>query len=376
MFGKRFDLFTLLGFRVSIDTSWFFLAVLVTWSFATGVFPAWNPSLSTVTYWLMGAAGAVGFFLSIVTHELAHSIVARRHGVAMRGITLFIFGGVAEMTDEPPSAQAEFRVAIAGPLSSTVIALACLVAARAARTLEWPVPIEGVFFNLGVINGVLVLFNLIPAFPLDGGRVLRSALWSWKKNLTWATFITSRIGVGFSYALMGWGVLRVIDGDHIGGIWSFLIGLFLRGAANMSYQQIAVRRSLEGESVRRFMRTDPITAPADISIENLVQNYVYHYHYKMFPVVEGESLLGCIRTSEIKQIPRDEWGRYTVRDVTIPVCEENSVVPDVAAARALAKMRQSGTSRLLVIENGRLAGVITLRDLLAYLSLKIELEQR
>ena len=376
MFGKRFHLFTLLGFRVSIDTSWFFLVVLVTWSFATGVFPAWNPSLSTTTYWLMGAAGALGFFLSIVLHELAHSIVARRHGVAMRGITLFIFGGVAEMTDEPPSARAEFRVAIAGPLASTVIALVCLLAARWGRNLEWPVPLVGVFFNLGVINVVLVVFNLIPAFPLDGGRVLRSALWNWKRNLTWATFITSRIGVGFSYALMGWGVLRVIEGDHVGGIWSVLIGLFLRGAANMSYQQVVLRRSLEGETVRRFMRTNPITTPPDISIEDLVQNYIYHYHYKMFPVVDGENLLGCIRTREIKQVPREQWSSHRVRDLTLRVCEENSISPDAAATAALAKMHRSGTSRLLVIENGRLAGIITLKDLLNYLSLKFELEHR
>ena len=376
MFGRRFDLFTLLGFRVRVDTSWFFLAVLVTWSLATGVFPAWHASLAPVTYWLMGAGAALGFFLSIITHELAHSVVARRNGVVMRGITLFVFGGVAEMTDEPPSARAELRVALAGPVASAITALVFLFVARAGKGFEWPDPLRGVFFYLGVINGALVLFNLIPAFPLDGGRVLRSVLWSWKKDLAWATFVTSRIGVGFSYVLMGVGVWSVINGGYIGGIWYFLIGLFLRGAANMSYQQVVMRRSLEGETVRRFMRTNPVTAPAHISVEALVQDFVYHHHYKMFPVVDGEELLGCIRTRDIKEVPREEWGARTVRELTAPVCEDNSIAPEAAALEALSKMNRSETSRLLVVEDGKLLGVITLKDLLKYLSLKMELEPR
>jgi Zn-dependent protease len=376
MFGKRFDLFTLLGFRVRIDTSWLLLAVLVTWSLATGVFPRWHGELSPVTYWLMGAAAALGLFLSFVVHEFAHSMVARRHGVVMRGITLFIFGGVAEMADETPSARAEFRVAVAGPIASALIAAVFLAAARLGDALGWPVPLLGVIFYVGMINGALVVFNLIPAFPLDGGRILRSALWSWRKDLAWATFVSSRIGVGFSYVLMAVGVWSVISGNYIGGIWYFLIGLFLRGAANTSYRQVVFRRSLEGETVRRFMRADPVTVPADLSIEKLVQDHVYHYHFKMFPVVEAGNLLGCVRTREIRDVPREEWASRSVRELTIPVCDENSISPEAAATEALAKMNRSETSRLLVVENGDLVGVITLKDLLKYLSLKIELEPR
>ena len=376
MFGRRFDLFTLFGFSVRLDASWFLLAILVTWSLATDVFPTWYPDLSPVTHWLMGAAGAVGLFFSIVFHELSHSLVARRHGVVMRGITLFVFGGVAEMTDEPPSARAEFRVAVAGPIASIVIASVCFAVAHAGSKIGWPDPFVGVFKYFALINGVLVLFNLIPAFPLDGGRVLRSALWSWKKNLPWATFVTSRIGVGFSFVLMGVGVVSAITGNIVGGIWYFLIGMFLRGAANMSYRQIVVRRSFEGETVRRFMRASPVTAPGDISIERLVEDYIYRYHYKMFPVLDGDRLLGCIRTREIKDVPRESWAKYAVRDLTVPVTDENSIGPDAFAVAALSKMNHGGISRLLVVENGRLAGVITLKDLLQFMSLKVELEQR
>ncbi len=376
MFGKRFNVFTLFGFNVRIDTSWFFLAILVTWSLATDVFPSWYPDLSSVTCWIMGAAGALGLFFSIVLHELSHSLVARRNGLVMSGITLFIFGGVAEMTDEPPSAKAEFRVAIAGPIASIVIAGICYAAARMGSANAWPDSFVGVFRYFAMINGVLVIFNLIPAFPLDGGRVLRSIFWSWKNNLAWATFVTSRIGVGFAFVLMAFGVLSAITGNVIGGIWYFLIGMFLRGAATQSYQQTIVRRSFEGETVRRFMRTDPVTVPAGISVESLVEDYIYRYHYKMFPVMDGDRLLGCISTREIKQIPREEWARYAVRDVAIPVCAETSISPDTYAMEALAKMSQGGVSRLLVAENGRLVGVITLKDLLQFISLKAELEKR
>ncbi|UCG51526.1 MAG: site-2 protease family protein [Candidatus Latescibacterota bacterium] len=375
MFGRRFELFTLFGFKVRIDTSWIFLAILVTWTIGTGLFPAWYPDLSPVTHWIMGAAGAIGLFASIVLHELAHSIIARQHGVMMRGITLFIFGGVAEMTDEPPSPKAEFQVAIAGPVASLLVALTCLTLGAAGTIVRWPDAIGGVVKYLAVINGILVVFNLVPAFPLDGGRVLRSILWNWKNNLSWATYVTSRIGVGFSFLLIGLGVLNAVTGNLVGGIWYFLIGMFLRGAANMSYQQLLVRRSLEGETVRRFMHVNPITVTPDIPISTLVEEYVYKYHFKMFPVVDGERLIGCVRTREIKDLSRETWMQKTVRDLTIECSDENSIHPDTDAIAALSKMNQSGTSRLMVVENGRLVGVITLKDLLRFLSLRVELEQ-
>ncbi|MDH3215497.1 MAG: site-2 protease family protein [Candidatus Krumholzibacteria bacterium] len=374
MFGRQFHLFTLYGFSIRIDVSWFFLAVIVTWSLATGVFPFWYESLPSVIYIWMGIAGTVGLFISIVLHELSHSVVARHHGVVMRGITLFIFGGVAEMTDEPPSPRAEFQVAIAGPLASILVSLACLALFSLGNALAWPDALNGVLKYLALINGILVLFNMIPAFPLDGGRVLRALLWERKKSLVEATRITSRIGVGFSYVLIGLGVLSAVRGNLVGGVWYFLIGMFLRGAATMSYQQLMVRQTLEGETVSRFMQTNPITVPPHISISALVEDYVYRYHFKMFPVLDGETLIGCITTREVKSIDRQQWHQRTVRDLAETCGPHNSVAPDVSAIKALSRMSQSGVSRLMVVDSGRLLGVITLKDLLQFLSLKSELE--
>jgi len=191
MFGKRIKLFKLLGFEVRVDWSWIIIAILIAWSLSKGLFPSYYKNLSTQTYWWMGIIGAAGLFLSIIVHELSHSLVARKYGLPMKGITLFIFGGVAEMEEEPPSARAEFMMAIAGPLSSILIALVFYGIQAAGKQAGLAAPVTGVVGYLAMINGILAGFNLLPAFPLDGGRVLRSILWGVKKNLRWATYISS-----------------------------------------------------------------------------------------------------------------------------------------------------------------------------------------
>jgi len=376
MFGKRMKLFKLLGFEVSVDLSWIVIAVLVTWSLAAGLFPYMNPGLSRQTYWTMGVVGALGLFISIVAHEFCHSLVARQYGMAMKGITLFIFGGVAEMGEEPPTAKAEFMMAIAGPLSSMAIALIFYLIYRGGQTAGWSVPVNGVIYYIAYINGILAAFNLLPAFPLDGGRVLRSILWGAKNNLRWATRVSSTIGSAFGIGLIVLGVLQFISGNVIGGVWMFLIGLFLKSAAQMSYQQLLVRKALEGESVRRFMNATPVTVQDSITVEDLVENYIYKYHYKMFPVMAGDKLAGCITTRQVKEIPREAWSRETIREAASPCSAENTVSPQTDAIKALAMMSQGGVSRLLVVENGRLVGMVTLKDLLDFFSLKVELEEK
>ncbi|HUF78439.1 MAG TPA: site-2 protease family protein, partial [Thermoanaerobaculia bacterium] len=294
MFGKTIDLFSIFGFKIRLDFSWFLVAILITWSLAASYFPASSPGFAPAAYWMMGAAGALLLFASVVAHELSHATVARRFGMEMRGITLFLFGGVAEMTDEPPSPKAEFWVAVAGPIASFALGGLLFLAAGA---LALPPEVAAVIAYLAMINVVLALFNLLPAFPLDGGRILRSVLWQWKGSLRWATRVTSAIGAGFGFVLIGVGVfLLVATGDFVGGMWLAILGLFLRGAARMSYQQLLLRRVLEGESVSRFMQAEPVTVPRHISVAELVEDYVYRHHHKLYPVVDGARLVGCVTT--------------------------------------------------------------------------------
>jgi Zn-dependent protease len=322
----------------------------------------------------MGIAGALGLFGSIILHELSHSMVARRYGMPMKGITLFIFGGVAEMEDEPPHARAEFLVAIAGPIASILIAAACWGLSLAGKAAHWSTSLVGVLAYLGWINAILVAFNALPAYPLDGGRVLRSALWKWKGNLRRATCIASEVGAGFGLALIILGFLSVLGGAIVGGVWWILIGLFLRSAARMSYQQLVIRRALEGEPVRRFMKTEPKTAPPDATIKELVEDYMYRHHFKLFPVTRYGVLLGCVSTRQVKETPQSDWPSRTVQEIAEPCSSENTIGADEDALRALSKMRKADASRLMVVQDGNLAGILTLKDLLKFIALKIELE--
>ncbi len=372
MFVKRFQIFRAFGIPIYLDLSWFVVVLLISWSLADNVFPNSLPGRSVSSYWTLGISATLGLFVSIILHELAHALVARRFSVPIRGITLFIFGGVAEMAEEPPSARAEFLVAVAGPIASIGVAASCF---GLAAFLAGTPPASTVLGFLAGLNLVLVAFNMIPAFPLDGGRVLRSLLWHLRKDLRWATRITSWIGSAFGMVLIALGLYRALfGGDLIGGLWSFMIGVFLRNAAQMSYRHVVIRKALEGEPVSRFMITHPITVPRAIPISDLVQNYVYKHHFKMFPVVEGDNLLGCVTTRAIKQIPQAEWARQSVGAILETCSPNNTITPGADAMHALARMSQSNVSRLMVVESDQLVGILALKDLLKFLSLKVELE--
>jgi len=375
MFGKSIKLFRLFGFDIKIDLSWILIAVLIAWSLAT-YFPFLYKNLSTQTYWLMGIVVAMGLFASIIFHELSHSLVARRFGIPMKGITLFIFGGVSEMGEEPPNAKAEFSMAIMGPISSVLLALFFYAIYSQAFRADWPVPIIGTFHYLAGLNGLLAVFNLLPAFPLDGGRVLRAILWRLKENFRWATRVASGVGSTFGFLMILLGLFNVIRGNFIGGIWWFLIGMFLQSSARMSYQQIVIRKALEGEVVRRFMVSDPATVEPSITVQHFVEDYIYKYHFKMFPVVEADKLVGCVSTKQVQGIPRDEWGRKTVRELLTQCSTENTIKPQADAMEAISKMSRTGLSRLIVVEGDHAVGMITLKDMLKFLSLKVELEEK
>ncbi len=375
MFGKPIHLFTFSGFAIRLDPSWLILALLVTWSFAVGVFPLQAPGLARSTYWAMGAAGAVGLFVSIVVHEFFHAVVARHFAIPMRGITLFIFGGIAEMDAEPPSARSEFLMAGAGPLTSVILGGVLLVVAHVGGT-ALPLAIRAVLAYLGGLNLVLAVFNVIPAFPLDGGRMLRAALWSWKKDLRWATRVASAVGSAFGILLIVIGVLRILRGEFIGGMWLALIGLFLRSAAASSYQYVLLRRALEGEPVSRFMSAEPVTVAPDISVQQLVEQYVYRFHHKLYPVVvDGGRLTGCVTLAQVKDVPAEARATTTVGALASACAPSNTIPPTLDAMEAMTRMRRTGRSRMLVAEGEHLLGVVTLKDLMAFLSMKLELER-
>ena len=375
MIPRQYPLFRLFGFQVKLDLSWLLIALLITWTLAAGMFPQSYPGLTPRVYWWMGLTGAVGIFFSIVFHEFSHSLVARHYGMNIRGITLFIFGGIAEMEQEPPTPKSEFLMAIAGPLASFLLGFVFYQIHFQAVANEWSVFIIGVTYYLAYLNTILAIFNLVPAFPLDGGRMLRAALWAWRKDLRSATRIASRIGSGFGLVMMFLGILWVLQGFFISGMWWFLIGMFLRMTAAASYKQVVLKEVLQNQPIHRFMTTRPVTVPPSISIEQLVQDYIYRYHYKMFPVVEDSRLLGCITTNEVKALPREQWAGRSVGELARPCSAENTVSPDADAMEVLSMMtRPNASSRFMVVEDDRLLGIVSITDLKEFISLKLELE--
>jgi CBS domain-containing protein len=287
---------------------------------------------------------------------------------------LFIFGGVAEMKKEPENAKSEFFMAIVGPLSSVLLAGIFYLVYTAGKTANWPGPVNDVFVYLCWLNIILAGFNMVPAFPLDGGRVLRSILWYAKGNLRWATRISSGLGAGFGLLLMILGIINFIEGNFIGGLWYFLIGMFIRGASQMSYRQMLIKDTLKGEPISRFMVDEVVTAPPSITVLDLIENYFYRYHYKMFPVSEDGMLKGCVTTKQIKELPKEQWAKHKVSDIVQPCSRKNTISPKTDAMEALSLMNNTGNSRLMVVEGNKLLGVISLKDMLKFIALKLDLE--
>ncbi len=382
MFGKGWKLMSVFGIPIRVDTSWLVILALLTLSLA-GVFPSLMqtyfqgaaPELGAGSYWIMALITAVAFFACIVLHELGHAIAGRSQAMSIRGITLFLFGGVAEIGDEPPSARAEFIMAIAGPLVSVVLGAIAALLSWVGYLAHWPAAVVLVLGYLAFINLLVLCFNLVPAFPLDGGRVLRSILWGITGNLRRATYLASMAGVAFAWVLIFWGVLQFFVGNWFGGIWLGLIGLFLKNAAQSGYQQVLVKQALRGESIKRFMTSNPIVVSPYLNLHDWVEEYVYRHHRKAFPVVSSEGKLeGCIETQALLGIPRAEWEHHTVAELMTHDLTDLVISPETDALEALGKMQRKGSSRLLVTEGEHLVGILSLKDLLQFLSLKIELE--
>jgi CBS domain-containing protein len=255
-----------------------------------------------------------------------------------------------------------------------VLSAACYLAFAVGYRIHLPIVPLGLIGYLAFVNSLLGGFHLIPAFPLDGGRVLRAALWHWKQDLHRATRWASRIGSWFGLALILSGIFHVITGDFIIGIWWFILGLFLRTAAGTAYYQVVARTKLSGEAIRRFMTPNPETVSSDLPIDRLVEEHFYRSLHEMYPVMEDTRLIGCVHSKQVAGIPRDQWTQLTVRDILTPCSAENTIAGDINALAALSIMNRTGATRMLVLDGDRLAGVVTLKDLLKLLALKLNLE--
>ncbi len=379
----------LFGINIHVDGSWILIFLLVTWSLASGLFPSWHPEWETWLNWAVALAASLLFFVSILLHELSHSLVAKARGLPVRRITLFLFGGVSNIEREPPTPGTEFLMAVVGPLTSVLLGM--ILIALATLNLAGPVgalsdprlampeldPVSTVLLWLGPVNIFLGVFNLIPGFPLDGGRMLRAALWAATENLQkatrWAAGAGRLIGWLFIFAgiAMAFGAqLPLLGGGLVSGIWLAFIGWFLNSAAAASYQQTVIRDLLEDVPVHRLMRTNVPTVPPTLTINNLVHDRLMESDERAFPVMDGDRMVGLVCLEDIRKIPREEWERATVGEIMTRTDQLDVVATGEAASEALEKLARRDVRQLPVVEDGRLVGFLRRRDVLRWLELR------
>jgi Zn-dependent protease/predicted transcriptional regulator len=358
-----FRLGRVLGFEVRIDYSWFIIFFLILWTFSMGVFPAAYPGQDAGLYIAMGISGTLLFFASLLAHELAHAVVARRKGIVVEGITLFIFGGVAHAKMEFEEPGDEFQVAGVGPLSSFAIAVGFWLLAWAGARLGWPIAVVAVAQYLAFINVALAVFNLLPGFPLDGGRLFRAAVWKYTGNLTRATRWASNGGKVMGYLLIGVGILNFFAGNLIGGLWMVFIGWFVRMAAEASFVQHRLRTSFQGVRARDIMTPDPVTVPPDLPLQEFVEDFVFRGRHQSYPVVAAGRPLGLITLDRVRQLPREEWPRRSVAEAMVAAAEGVVVGPDEEMTGVLEKLAESRVRRVLVVREGELVGLISQSDI-------------
>lgn len=361
--------FSVWGIRVRVDGSWFIAFVVFAWLLSAGYFPTQIPDYPPFTYWIFGTLSSLGLFGCVLIHELSHCVVARRLGIPVRQITLFIFGGVSEMAQTHSSnPTAEFRTTIAGPVAS--MGLGIFFLALDIVTRAWvDRGLSAMFDYLYYVNFALAAFNLIPGFPLDGGRVLRAYLWHRTGNLRQATQSASRVGEFFALGLMGFGLMGVLSMHIIPGVWLILIGLFLKKSAETEYQSFELRFGLQNLRVAEIM-TPPAAVDSSMTISEFVNDYVFHYHYRVFPVLENNRFIGMIDVRSLKGIPTEDWPTTKVGGYLCDPAAYRVLNPDTDATDALRILLSEECTKAPVVRNGVLLGLLTRDDLFKLVSLK------
>ena len=356
------------GIDIDIHVSWIIILVLLTVSLATGWFPQLYPGWSTATYWLIAFLSSLLLFVSVLLHELAHSLVARRRGLPVKSITLFIFGGVSNIEREPQSPGVEFQIAFVGPLTSLVIGAICFLLQVPLRGSNSP--LEGILFYLAVTNILLGVFNLIPGFPLDGGRVLRSIVWRLTGNLRQATRVATLTGQVIAYLFILLGIWIFFVGDILDGIWLGFIGWFLLSAAQSANAQGMLTSVLRGVTVGEVMNPKPATVPADISLQQLVDAYFLPGGLRYALVMQTDRLLGLITLGDIRHIPREQWGQVPVSTAMIPLSRLHVVTPQQSLSDVLSLMAGRDVNQLPVVENGALVGILSRDAIVHYMEVR------
>jgi Zn-dependent protease len=355
---------------VGLHTSWFLIFGLLTWSLASGYFPAEYPQLSTSVHWLMGLITSLLFFLSVLAHELGHAFLALRNKIPVRSITLFIFGGVAQIGEEPRSPGAEFRIAIAGPIVSLSLALLFYV----LWILDSNIPLLAAPSNyLLRINLILGLFNMIPGFPLDGGRVLRAIIWKVSGNFQRSTRVASFTGQVIAFGFIGFGVFDIFGGQFFNGLWLVFIGWFLQNAAASAYAQTNMQQSLHGVTVGQVMTRDCVKIPSLISLNQLVEDQVLGSGQRCFFVADNGTFEGLLTLRDISAIPQQKWRFTTTRNAMVPINRLATVSPETDLLSALKLMDSNNIAQIPVVEDNELVGVLSREQVVHYIRTRAEL---
>ena len=373
MWGNSLKIARLNGIDITLDPSWFLIAILIIWSLATGYFPAELPEAKPATLLFLATIAMLGLFGSIVLHELAHAFVAGHFGLRVRRITLFLFGGVAELESEPVSANTEFWVAIAGPVASMCIALAFWGSGYIALLFGASDPLRSVLGYLTALNIILALFNMLPAFPMDGGRILRAWLWSRSGDFLAATRQAIKASKALSYAIAILGLLAAFSGAVTLGLWAIFIALFLLAAARSTLANLEKTKAFEGRAVSQLMSRDPWTVSPNLSLSELVNDVFLKHAVSFVPVVEDGALLGYVDTQIVRKIDRENWTTTKVDDVVESCSDANTVDYDMSATALIAKFVSSGRRKFLVVDAQGLAGVVSLSDMVSVLNISKEI---
>ena len=370
--GGSFKVGRIFSVDIGVHWSWIFIFVVVTWSFATGVFEEFYPGWTDAQRWIGGGLVAVVFFLSVLVHELSHAIVSNKSGLPVRSITLFIFGGVANLDRDPDDAWQEFKIAIVGPLSSLLLGL--LFAGLGAATYPLNDGGAGVLWSLALVNVSLAVFNMLPGFPLDGGRVFRALVWLRNKNRLRATRIATYGGEIVAYGVMALGAIQLVFGDA-GGAWLLFIGFFLKSAASSSYEQVVMQSTLDGIYVRDVMRTDFEVAAPDVTLEELAHDHVLRRNARCFAVLAAGDLAGIITLTDIRKVPRELWPTTSVYRAMTPATRLHTVSPNESLVMVLQLMGEHDVNQLPVVQGRELVGMLTRADVMRFVQLRQEVGQ-